>query len=161
MKKPVFKYSKVAYCISAVLTVPLLIDICTACNLFSFWIAWILLILIGIVSIVRLVFAFRQHCYKFAYGLIGQLLLGVAILMFFQLSFNNVIETPVSHPVAPAVVDIAPPVLSPDSLANTNAHKEAEHKPFVLKEPEKTKETPDMTKDREELIRDKSNKDHR
>lgn len=114
-QKPVFKYSKVWYIVSAILSIPLLIDICTACHLFSLWIAWLLFILIGAVSIIRLWFAFRQHCYKFAWGLIGQLLLGAGVLIFFQLSVNRVIETPVSDPLTPAVVDIMDPFAKPDS----------------------------------------------
>lgn len=115
MEKPVFKYSKWWYAASAILTIPLLIDICTACHLFSLWIAWLLFILIGAISIVRLWFAFSQHLYKFAWGLIGQLFLGAAVLVFFQLSYNKVIETPVSHPVTPAVVNIADPLTALDS----------------------------------------------
>ena len=115
MTKPVFKHSKLLYSISAILTIPLLIDICTACHLFSLWIAWFLLFLIAGISAVRLWFAFTQKCYKFAWGLIGQLMLGAGVLIFFQLSINNVIETPVSHPVTPDVVDIAPPVILPDT----------------------------------------------
>lgn len=123
-QKPVFKYSGFLFILSAILTVPLLIDICTACNLFSFWIAWILFILICIISLIRLIYAFKQHCFKFAWSLIGQLFLGAAVLVFFQLSFNNVIETPVSHPVAPAVVDIAPPDLNKDSVPAIHPHNE-------------------------------------
>lgn len=115
MTKPVFKYSQILYSVSAILSIPLLIDICTACHLFSLWIAWMLLFLICGISAVRLWFAFSQKCYKFAWGLIGQILLGAGVLIFFQLSINNVIETPVSHPVTPDVVDIAPPVILPDS----------------------------------------------
>lgn len=115
MTKPAFKHSKLLYSISAILTIPLLIDICTACHLFSLWIAWFLLFLIAGISAVRLWFAFTQKCYKFAWGLIGQLMLGAGVLIFFQLSINNVIETPVSHPVTPDVVDIAPPVILPDT----------------------------------------------
>lgn len=118
-KKPEFKYSKTCYVISAILTIPLLIDICTACHLFSLWIAWLLLCLIGVVSGVRLWFAFSQHLYKFAWGLIGQLVLGAAVLVFFQLSYNRVIETPVSDPVTPVVVDIQDPFKALDSV-----HKE-------------------------------------
>lgn len=127
MKKPVFRYSKVWYAVSAILTIPLLIDICTACHLFSLWIAWLLLILVGGVSIIRLWFGFKQQCYKFCWGLIGQLLLGVGVLIFFQLSYNRVIETPVSHPVTPAVVDITDPFLKIDSTHNTGGKKNSEH----------------------------------
>ena len=123
MNKPQFKYSKVWYAISAILSIPLLIDICTACHLFSLWIAWLLFILIGVISIVRLWFGFKQSCYKFCWGLIGQLLLGAGVLIFFQLSYNRVIETPVSHPVTPAVVDIADPFLSLDSAHKTDSKK--------------------------------------
>ena len=118
MKKPVFKFSKGWYAISAILSIPLLIDMCTACHLFPLWIAWILFFLIVFVSGIRLWFAFRQHLYKFAWGLIGQLLLGAGVLIFFQLSYNRVIETPVSDPVTPAVVDIVDPFKSRDSLHN-------------------------------------------
>lgn len=124
MQRPVFKYSKALYAASAVLTIPLLIDICTACHLFSLWIAWLLFILIGGISCVRLWFGFRQHLYKFSWGLIGQLMLGAAVLIFFQLSINRVIETPVSHPVTPAVVDISDPFQALDS-----ARKAASKKP--------------------------------
>lgn len=124
MTKPVFKYSKLCFIISAILTIPLLIDICTACHLFSLWIAWLLLILIGIISIIRLWYAFSQHLYKFAWGLIGQLLLGLAVLLFFQLSYNRVIETPVSNPVTPAVVDIVDPIEKLDSTHKAQQGKE-------------------------------------
>lgn len=116
MNKPVFKHSNVWYTISAILTIPLLIDICTACHLFSLWLAWLLFFLICIISIVRLWFGFRQHCYKFSWGLIGQLILGAGVLIFFQLSVNRVIETPVSHPVTPAVVNIIDPLENLDSV---------------------------------------------
>ena len=123
MTKPVFKYSRVCYIASAVLTIPLLIDICTACHLFSLWIAWLLFFLICLISLVRLWFAFSQHLYNFAWGLIGQLLLGAGVLIFFQLSYNRVIETPVSNPITPAVVDIADPLVKPDSLHKTTETK--------------------------------------
>ena len=115
MKKPVYKYSQGVYAASAILSIPLLIDICTACHLFSLWIAWLLFTLICGLSAVRLWFGFSQKCYKFACGLIGQLFLGAAVLTFFQLSYTNVIETPVSHPITPAVVNIAPPLLDLDT----------------------------------------------
>ncbi|MDE5675738.1 MAG: hypothetical protein K2I44_10420 [Muribaculaceae bacterium] len=118
MDKPQFSYCNTIFTISWILTVPLLINICTGCNLFSFWVSWILFFLITIISIIRLVHGFRQKCYKFCWGLIGELLLGACVLGFFQLSFNDVIKTPVSHPVTPTVVDIAPPVvLDPDSVS--------------------------------------------
>lgn len=126
--KPVFRFSRGCYMISAILSIPLLIDICTACHLFSLWIAWLLFFLICIVSAIRLWFAFRQHCYKFAWGLIGQVLLGAGVLIFFQLSINRVIETPVSNPVTPAVVDIKDPIAALDS-----AHKESPKKPDSTK----------------------------
>lgn len=129
MNKPVFKYSKLWYALSAILTIPLLIDICTACHLFSLWIAWLLLILIGIISLVRLWFGFRQRCYKFSWGLIGQLALGAGVLIFFQLSYNKVINTPLSHPVTPAVVNINDPFLSSDSV-----HKSSSKKKFKTEE---------------------------
>lgn len=132
MQKPVFKHSKLLYGISAVLTIPLLIDFCTACHLFSLWIAWLLLALIGIVSIIRLIFAFKQHCYKFAWGLIGQLCIGGAVLTFFQLSYTNVIETAVSHPVTPAVLNIAPPVIGPDSASKDPKLYHHHHQPATL-----------------------------
>ena len=116
MKKPEFKHSKLLYALSATLTVPLLIDICTACHLFSLWIAWLLFTLIGLISLIRIFFAFRQKCFKFLLCLLGQLAIGAAVLTFFQLSYTNVIETPVSHPITPAVVNIAPPVLIHDSI---------------------------------------------
>lgn len=124
--KPEFKYAKLLYGTSAVLTIPLLIDICTACHLFSLWIAWLLFFLIVIVSGIRLWFAFSQHLYKFAWGLIGQLLLGAGVLIFFQLSYNRVIETPVSDPVTPAVVDIANPIQTLDSVHKVQLEKQDE-----------------------------------
>lgn len=127
MTKPVFKYSKLVFAISAILTIPLLIDICTACHLVPLWIAWLLFTLICGISAVRLWFGFSQKCYKFSWGLIGQLILGGAVLTFFQLSYTNVIETPVSHPVTPAVVDIAPPVIAHDSIPKS-AERYPEHK---------------------------------
>lgn len=128
MNKPVFKYSRIWFALSAILTIPLLIDICTACHLFPIWLAWLLFILIGVISLVRLWFAFKQHCYKFAWGLIGQLLLGAGVLIFFQLSYNKVIETPVSHPVTPVVVDIQDPLVPHDSIHKTESKKETEYK---------------------------------
>ncbi|MCH5226215.1 MAG: hypothetical protein J1F16_00135 [Muribaculaceae bacterium] len=121
--KPVFKHYKIWYAVSAILTIPLLIDICTACHLFTLWIAWLLFFLICIISFVRLWFAFKQHLYKFAWGLIAQLLLGAGVLIFFQLSYNRVIETPVSNPVTPAVVNIVNPIQALDSVHKTNTEK--------------------------------------
>lgn len=137
MKKPVFKYSKVWFACSAILTIPLLIDMCTACHLFSLWIAWVLFILIGAISIVRLWFGFRQQCYGFSWGLIGQLLLGAAVLIFFQLSYNRVIETPVSHPITPAVVDITDPFAKPDSVHGKTKEKDIHINPVVVKDTDK------------------------
>lgn len=122
MKKPEFSHYKLLYALSAILTVPLLIDICTACHLFSLWIAWLLFTLIVIISLIRLFFAFKQKCFKFAFGLLGQLILGGAVLTFFQLSYTNVIETPVSHPVTPAVVNIAPPIIVHDTIKSDTDH---------------------------------------
>ena len=142
MNKPVFKYSTVWFAASAILSIPLLIDMCTACHLFPLWLAWLLFFLICFISLVRLWYAFRQHLYKFAWGLIGQLLLGAGVLIFFQLSYNRVIETPVSNPVTPAVVNIADPLVKPDSLHKTTEKKatsgeETTHK----KEETKSKKT--------------------
>lgn len=123
MVKPVFKYANLLYALSAILSVPLLIDICTACHLFSLWIAWLLFFLICIISGIRLWFAFRQHLYKFAWGLIGQIVLGAGVLIFFQLSYNRVIETPVSNPVTPAVVNIQDPFFNVDSTHKTDHKK--------------------------------------
>lgn len=134
MKKPVFKYSQIWFVVSAVLTIPLLIDICTACHLFSLWIAWLLFFLICIISFVRLWYAFRQQLYNFAWGLIGQLLLGAGVLIFFQLSYNRVIETPVSNPITPAVVNITNPLLELDSTHKSNQKKNINQHPENNKE---------------------------
>lgn len=139
MQKPQFKYSNIWFTISALLTIPLLIDICTACHLFSLWIAWLLFFLICLVSIVRLWHAFAQHLYKFAWGLIGQLLLGAGVLIFFQLSYNRVIETPVSNPITPAVVDIKDPLIKPDSVHKTAKPETDDKKDVAPKEEEKHK----------------------
>lgn len=117
MKKPVFKHCNTVYTISWILTIPLLINICTGCNLFSFWVSWLLFFLILIISVIRLVHGFKQHCYKFCWGLIAQLALGAVVLGFFQLSFNNVIETPVSDPVTPTELSITPPKAFADSIS--------------------------------------------
>ncbi len=135
MKKPVFNHCNTVFTISWILTIPLLINICTGCNLFSFWLSWLLFFLILVISIIRLVHGFKQHCYKFSWGLIAQLLLGAAILIFFQLSFNHVIKTPVSDPVTPTELTIEPPkIIEPidsltketkaDSLNRTTDHSE-------------------------------------
>ena len=123
MKKPLFRYSNTVYNISWILTVPILIEISTACTLFSLWIAWFLYILVLILSIIRLVHGFAQRCYKFCWSLIAQLLLGAIILGFFHLSFNNVIHSPFSHSVAPDVVEVANPVLVADSTKNKTLHE--------------------------------------
>lgn len=146
MKTPVFKYSNVWFAASAVLTIPLLIDMCTACHLFSLWIAWLLFFLICLISIVRLVHAFAQHLYKFAWGLIGQLLLGAAVLIFFQLSYNRVIETPVSNPLTPAVVNIADPLVKPDTLRRDSLKTDS-----LRKIEEERKEKKEELKEKESL----------
>ncbi len=66
MKKPVFNYSNALYTASWILTVPILIDICTACTLFSMWIVWVLFFIVLLISIIRLFHDFAQKCYKFA-----------------------------------------------------------------------------------------------
>ncbi|MCH5238166.1 MAG: hypothetical protein J1E95_10295 [Muribaculaceae bacterium] len=143
MKKPEFRFSKLTYSISAILSIPLLIDFCTACHLFPLWLAWSLLILIIIISGFRLWFAFSQHCYKFAWGLIGQIFLGAGVLTFFQLSYTNVIETPVSHPETPAVINIASPILNMDSVSKDQKQDLKIHK---TKEDKKTKESKNSKK---------------
>lgn len=140
MNKPVFKYSKIWFAISAILTIPLLIDICTACHLFPLWVAWALFILISAISLVRLWYGFSQHLYKFSWGLIGQLLLGAGILVFFQLSYNRVIETPVSNPITPVVVNIADPLLKPDSIHQNNKKESVIEKGEHKKEESSRKE---------------------
>ena len=122
MKKPVYNYSYALYTASWILTVPILIDICTACTLFPVWIVWMLFAIVVIISIIRLFHGFAQKCYKFSWGLIAQLLAGAAILAFFQLSFNHVIETPVSNSVTPDVLEIANPIQLNDS-ATSHANK--------------------------------------
>lgn len=127
MKKPVFAHCNTLFTISWILTVPLLVNICTCCNLFSFWLSWILFALILVISIIRLVFGFRQKCYKFSWGLIGELILGAAVLLFFQLSFNKVIDTPVSDPRGKAAIAIqAPEALKPDT-ADIHKHMQKTH----------------------------------
>lgn len=118
MKKPVFSYCNTLFTISWILTVPILIDISTACTLFSFWLVWLLYFLVLIISIIRLWHGFAQKCYKFCFSLFGQLALGAIILGFFQLSFNNIIHTPFSKARTPDIVDIANPVLVVDSAKN-------------------------------------------
>lgn len=118
MKKPVFPHCNTLFTISWILTLPILLDICTACTLISFWLVWFFYFLVLIISIIRLWHGFAQKCYKFSFGLLAQLALGAAILIFFQLSFNNVIHTPFSHSVSPDVVEIANPVILQDSAKN-------------------------------------------
>lgn len=115
MKKPVFNHCNTVFTISWILTLPILIDICTGCTLFSFWIVWIFYFAVLGISIIRLVHGFRQKCYGFCWGLIAQLLLGAAILLFFKLSFNDIINTPVSHAVVPDDVEITNPVVADSS----------------------------------------------
>lgn len=147
MTTPVFRYSKALFIVSAVLTIPLLIDICTACHLFSLWIAWLLFFLICIVSFIRLWFGFRQKLYNFSWGLIGQLLLGAAVLIFFQLSYNRVINTPVSNPVTPAVVDIVNPIEKLDSSHKVNtAHPGNHHYDSLHNKPVRHSEKSEETK---------------
>lgn len=117
MKKPVFNHCNTIYTIAWILTIPLLINICTACNLFPLWLSWTLYFLVLILSIIRLVHGFKQHCYKFAWGLIAQLLLGAIVLTFFQLSVNKVIKTPVSDPITPTELKIKTPAIV-DSINN-------------------------------------------
>lgn len=119
MKTPVFHHSNTVYTVCWILTLPILIDICTGCTLFSFWLVWFFYALVLILCIIRLIHGFSQKCYKFCWGLIGQLLLGAAILLFFQLSFNDVIHTPVSHPKSPVDLKIENPVIEEDSIKHS------------------------------------------
>lgn len=151
MKKPVFPHCNTIYTISWILTVPILIDICTACTLFSFWVVWLLFILVLIISIIRLWHGFAQKCYKFCWGLIAQLLLGGLILGFFQLSFNNVIQTPLSHSVAPDIVEIANPVLEVDSLKTEPAKDADKAKDDSEKKNDKTDKDTSGKKTHEEM----------
>lgn len=122
MKKPVFNHCNTAFTISWILTLPILIDICTACTLFSFWLVWVFFFTVLAISVIRLVHGFRQKCYKFCWALIAQLLAGAAILLFFQLSFNDVIKTPVSNPVASDDVSITNPINIVDSARIEGAY---------------------------------------
>lgn len=124
MKKPVFHHSNTVYTLAWIFALPILIDICTGCTLISFWIVWMCFAVVLVLSIIRIIHGFRQKCYKFSWGLIAQLVLGAAILLFFQLSFNNVIHTAVSNPIAPPDVRVANPIL-PDS-----AHMEGAYCPI-------------------------------
>ncbi|MDE6096310.1 MAG: hypothetical protein K2G52_08980 [Muribaculaceae bacterium] len=140
MDKPQFSHCNTIFTVSWILTVPLLINICTGCNLFSFWVSWLLFLLIAVISVIRLVHGFRQKCYKFCWCLIGELLLGGVVLGFFQLSFNDVLKTPVSDPVTPAVVDIAPPeVLDKDSLSKNSGIGNTHGKSLEHEKREKTR----------------------
>lgn len=146
MKKPVFNHCNTVFTISWILTIPLLINICTGCNLFSFWVSWLLFFLILVISIIRLVHGFKQHCYKFSWGLIAQLLLGAAILAFFQLSFNRIIVTPVSDPVTPTELTIAPPkIIEPIDSAVSATPKKA-NSSSEKKTPSKTENHNDAEK---------------
>lgn len=124
MKKPIFKHSESLFTLSWLFTIPILVDICTACTLFSFWLVWFFFAIVLIISIIRIAHGFHQGCYKFSWGLIGQLIAGAAILLFFQLSFNDIIKTPVSHPVSPDILEITNPI-NQDSihLSNLNVHE--------------------------------------
>lgn len=139
MKKPVFPHSSTVFTISWIITIPLLINICTGCNLFSFWVSWVLLAVISLISAVRLVYGFRQKCHAFCWGLISELLLGAVVLAFFQLSFNHVIQTPVSDPITPTVVKIAPPVVL-DADSGLHKEKATEKKTPVEGHPGKAKD---------------------
>lgn len=131
MNKPVFKHCNTVYTISWILTVPILLDICTACTLFSFWLVWLLFGIVFVLSVIRIFHGFAQKCYKFSWGLIAQLLLGGAILTFFQLSFNHVIDTPLSNSVTPDIIEIAKPDIIDDSIpsAGHKAGDEVQHLP--------------------------------
>lgn len=127
MKKPVFAHCNTIYTLSWILAVPILIDISTACTLVSFWIVWVLFFLVLFLSAIRLWHGFAQKCYKFCWSLIAQLVGIATILLFFQLSFNNVIHTPLSHSVTPDIVEIANPVLVEDSMNNKIEYKSVVH----------------------------------
>lgn len=115
MKKPQFEHCNTIYTVAWILTIPILIDICTCCTLYSFWIVWLLFLIVSVLSLIRVWHGFLQKCYKFSWGLMAQLALGFAILGFFQLSFNHTIDTPLSHAVSSDIVEIANPVLDHDS----------------------------------------------
>lgn len=122
MKKPQFRHSDALYTATWLLAIPILVEICTACTLYSMWIAWVLLFFVAVLVIWRMVFALKQKCWAFAGSLFGQLALAVAILIFFQLSFNNVIQTPLSHPVSTDVVEVSNPIQQhPDSAYATGS----------------------------------------
>lgn len=109
MKKPVFHYSDTLYTISWILTLPILLDICTACTLFSFWLVVLLYFIVLGINIVRIGHGVAQKCWKFCLTLFFELLAGAIILAFFQLSFKGIINTPFSHAKAPDVVQISNP----------------------------------------------------
>ncbi len=127
MNKPQFNHSNTIYTISWILTVPILIEISTACTLFSMWIAWVLFFLVALLSLIRIWHGFAQKCYKFSISLFSQLVLGFIVLGFFQLSFNNVFHTPFSHSLKPDIVEVANPVLVVDSTKNKPADPEKNH----------------------------------
>lgn len=109
MKKPVFHYSNTLYTISWILTLPILLDICTACTLFSFWLVGLLYFIVLGLNIIRIWHGLAQKCWKFCISLFLQLLAGALILAFFQLSFKGIINTPFTHSDAPDIVEIANP----------------------------------------------------
>lgn len=61
-------------------------------------------------------------------------MLGGIVLIFFQLSYNRVIETPVSHPITPAVVNISDPFLELDSTHKATDKKDIESHSHTVKE---------------------------
>ncbi len=109
MKKPVFHHSNTLYTLSWILTVPILLDISTACTLLSFWLVGLLYFIVLAISLVRIGHGIAQKCWKFCLSLGAQLLAGALILAFFQLSFKGIINTPFSHSKAPDIVEIANP----------------------------------------------------
>lgn len=124
MNKPEFKHSNTIYTISWILTVPILIEISTACTLFSMWIAWFLYFIVLFLSIIRIFHGFAQKCFKFCLSLMAQLLLGAIVLGFFQLSFDNIIHTPLSHSKEPDVVEVVNPMLEVDSVKSKSEKSE-------------------------------------
>ncbi|MDE6143297.1 MAG: hypothetical protein K2F94_04395 [Muribaculaceae bacterium] len=114
MEKPVFNHCDTLFTLSWILTLPILIDICTACTLFSFWVVWVFFVAVLVISIIRIGHGIKQKCYKFCLLLTVQLIVGAAVLLFFQLSFNRVIQTPVSNPLSPDILNIENPI-HPDS----------------------------------------------
>lgn len=116
MKRPQSRFDYPLYTATWIIALPILVEICTGCTLFSLWIAWVLMAVVTILVVWRGTIAARQKCWSFVASLASQWLVGVGILVFFQLSFNNVIETPVSHPVSEDVVDVANPIQHADSV---------------------------------------------